>query len=132
VATHLPAAHEALPFWGTGQALLHAPQLATFDERSTHAEAHDVVPLGHVVTHAPAEQASLTPHLMPQPPQLLGLVAGSMHALPHLAKPALHVKPHLPALHSGTPNAGTSHFKPHAPQFKGSFAVATHCPAHSV
>jgi hypothetical protein len=39
---------------------------------------------------------------MPQPPQLLLLVAVSTHAPLHSVKPSLHAKPHEPPTQAGT------------------------------
>jgi hypothetical protein len=77
----------APPLTGTAHVVPQAPQFATFALRSTHADEHAVVPDGQTLTHRPPEHASVFAHAMLQPPQFLGSVLGSMHALPQRAKP---------------------------------------------
>lgn len=98
----------------------------------THAPVQLVVPPVHVDEQLPFRQASLAPHLVPQPPQLFGSVFTSTHAEPHLAKPAWHANPQPPLAHWAMPLAGTLQELPQPPQFSGSVFTSTQLEPHLV
>jgi hypothetical protein len=106
--------------------LPHVPQFAAFDDTSTHAPAHVIVPGGHRSTHFPPEHAVFVPHFTPQAPQLFGSTFVATQVPPHLVRFVLQLKSHLPAAHTAVARAGAVQVLPQAPQLTGSALAFTH------
>jgi len=107
------------------QVLPQAPQLAALVVESTHWLEQTTSPPGHVELHDPSTQASLAPHVTPQPPQFLGSECGSMQLRLHTIWPAVgHVEVHA----AFTQSCVLLHAIPQPPQLLTSLLPSTHCP----
>jgi hypothetical protein len=71
-------------------ALPHVPQLAGSSLTVVQIPEQFVVPVAHVVAHAPAEQTCPDVQALPQAPQLPGSLPRFTQRLPHLVVPPTH------------------------------------------
>lgn len=96
------------------------PQLFALVFTSTQAGPHEVCPVAHPATHAPATHELAGPHVLPHDPQLRASVCVSVQRPLHVVSPAGQTQA-LPAQLAPTP-----HCVPHVPQSNGSDVRLTH------
>jgi hypothetical protein len=108
------------------QAVPQVPQFESEVWVSTQPPPHDVVPVGHVVTHAPMAHRLPVAHTCPHEPQSFASLRRSTHVPEQTLCPTAHWQ--SPAMQCAPP----VHALAHAPQFVSLLRRSTHDPLQSV
>jgi hypothetical protein len=72
------------------------PQWAASVATVAQLVPHSIVPAEQVVVHWPLSQTSAPAQALPQPPQLLALLVGFTHVVPHIIRPEEQAGPGTP------------------------------------